>query len=320
MLQFLGSEDVWRTLRAISRSHESPLYVAVPYMGDDCGKLLSLKRGDVLVVALTEANSRNGSVCPDEIARLQKTGVAVFLSSYLHAKVLLCGNKAVVGSANLSKTSAEYLDEAAIVTTDALAIRQIREWFRQRMAEPVTPKWLSICSKVYQPPKGGIRGKAKRTLRERTGQSVWILGLRHTIFPQDEAVVEKRGASQAKREVSDVSRFKIDSVRWTGTPAFLDRMRKGDTVIQVMQNAGPHYAEEAARLVGKRNTQSRRGTPVTYLYLECNRRPKRIPWAVFKKYCRSINLKLARNTGGRELTRSAQAAKVVAFVSRRTQL
>lgn len=124
---------------------------------------------------------------------------------------------------------------------------------------------------------------------------------------------------QAKLELSDASRFRIDSVRWTGTPAFLDRMRKGDTVIQIMQNASSHYAEEAARLVGKRHTKSLRGTPVTYLYLECYRRPKRIPWNNFKKYCRSIDLKLARNTGGRELTRSAQAAKVIAFVSRRNQ-
>lgn len=82
MLQFLGSEDVWRTLRAISRKHKGPLHVAVPYIGDDCGKLLYLRRGDVLVVALTERNSRNGSVCPDEIVRLQKKrsgGISFFL-------------------------------------------------------------------------------------------------------------------------------------------------------------------------------------------------------------------------------------------------
>jgi hypothetical protein len=316
MLQFLGSEDVWATLRAISRKHEGPLYVAVPYMGDDCGKLLYLRRGDVLVVALTERNSRNGSVCPGEIERLQKKGVAVFLSSYLHAKVLLCGNKAVVGSANLSKTSAAHLDEAAILTTDVLAIRQIREWFRERMAEPVTPKWLSICSKVYAPPKGGIRGKAKRTLRERIGQSYWIFGLSEITFPEDEAIVEKVGASEAKRALLDASRFKIDSIRWAGTPAFLDRIRKGDTVIQILRTADSHYAEEPARLVGKRSTKSRRGTPVTYLYLECRRRPKRIPWVKFKKYCRSIDLKLTPNVFSRELTRPAQTAKVIGFVSR----
>ena len=34
MLQFLGNEDTWRTLRAISRNRRCPLLVAVPYLGN----------------------------------------------------------------------------------------------------------------------------------------------------------------------------------------------------------------------------------------------------------------------------------------------
>src|SRR5271165_3110661 len=83
MLQFLGNDDIWRELRAISRHRKCPLYVAVPYLGNAGGKLLYLKRGDVLIVALTLANSRNGSVCPSEIGRLQAKGVRVFLAPYL---------------------------------------------------------------------------------------------------------------------------------------------------------------------------------------------------------------------------------------------
>jgi hypothetical protein len=45
------------------------------------------------------------NTCPAEIQRLQADGVQVFLHSRLHAKVMLCGNKAVVGSANLSQSS-----------------------------------------------------------------------------------------------------------------------------------------------------------------------------------------------------------------------
>jgi hypothetical protein len=101
MLQFLGSEDVWPTFGVISRKHEGLLFVAVPYMGaDGCANLLYLRRGNVLVVALTERNSRNGSVCPDEIGRLQKKGATVFLSTYLSSQgpAVRRDNKAVVGS------------------------------------------------------------------------------------------------------------------------------------------------------------------------------------------------------------------------------
>ena len=74
--------------------------------------MLRLKPDDVLVVSLTEKNSRNGSVCPAEIERLQKKGVKVYTTPDLHAKVMLCGRKTVVSSANLSQTSFEDLDEA----------------------------------------------------------------------------------------------------------------------------------------------------------------------------------------------------------------
>jgi hypothetical protein len=65
MLQFLGSGDTWRTLRSIARQRNCPLWVAVPFLGDGGGKLLHLKRGDVLIVALTIGNARNGSVLRD---------------------------------------------------------------------------------------------------------------------------------------------------------------------------------------------------------------------------------------------------------------
>ena len=151
MLRFLADKEIWRELRTLSRQRKYALYIAVPFLGNGGGRLLSLKRGDVLVVALTEANSRNGSVCPAEIGRLRRKGVKVFLSPNLHAKVVLCGRKAIVGSANLSQTSFAHLDEAAILTTDAIAIKHIGAWFRIRMLEPVSPEWLRICGEVYRP-------------------------------------------------------------------------------------------------------------------------------------------------------------------------
>jgi hypothetical protein len=199
MLRFLGSDDTWRTLRSISRNRSCPLYVAVPFLGKDGGKLLHLKRGDVLVVALTIGNSRNGSVYPAEIERLQANGVKVFLSPVLHAKVLLCGHKAVVGSANLSQTSFSHLDEAAILTNDTKVVKHVRAWFQQRMLEAVSPKWLGICAKAYRPPKGGFGPRGKRTAHA-AGKAVWLLGVDFTDYPDNEAAIAERGLIQAKRQ------------------------------------------------------------------------------------------------------------------------
>jgi len=317
MLQFLGSGDTWRALRSISQHRNNPLYVAVPFLGKDGGKLLHLKRGDVLVVALTIGNARNGSVYPAEIKRLQAKGVKVFIGSALHAKVVLCGSTVIVGSANLSQTSFSVLDEAAILATDATVVKQVRVWFQQRMLEEVSPKWLAVCAKAYRPPKGGFGPRGKRTAHP-VGRAVWLMGLTLTDYPEDEAAFEERGIAQAKRELSDPSTFIVDRIRCAGESAFLTQMRKGDTIIQIMESddSRSHYVEELARLTGKRKTKSRRGGLVTYLFLESRKRPKRIPWPKFKRECLAFGLRLKSTGGTRQLKNPAQAAKVIALVSR----
>jgi hypothetical protein len=284
-------------------------------LGDGGGKLLYLKRGDVLIVALTEANARNGSVCPAEIERLQRKGVQVFIAPSLHAKVTLCGSKAVVGSANLSQTSFTQLDEAAMLTTDASVVKCVRAWFRQRTLEPVSPEWLRICSKAYRPPKGGIRGKGTRKTARNVAAGVWLLNLHVGNHPGDEAAVAQRGAAQARLQLPDPAKFKVSLVRWSGNTPFLTRIHKGDTVIQIMRTPDSRYVEEHARLIGARKTKSQRGTAVTYLYLECRQHPKRQPWADFERRCLSAGLRM--KPGTRQLTNAAQAAKVLAIVSRR---
>jgi len=318
MLQFLGSGDTWRTLRSISRQRNCPLWVAVPFLGQHSGKLLHLKLGDVLVVALTIANSRNGSVCPEEIKRLQAKGVKVCLSPVLHAKVLLCGRKVVVGSANLSQTSFRVLDEAAIITTNPTVVKHVRAWFEQRTLEEVSPKWLATCAKEWHPPRGGFGLRGRKTPRP-AGSTLWLIGLNFSEdYPEDEAAVEQRGAAQAKRELSDPSTFKVQSVRWTAGDAFLDQIRKGDRVVQVMLSADSrsHYAEELARFIGLRKTTSRRGGKVAYVYLEARKRPKRTPWVKFKRSCAEYGLKLTSSNSTRQITKPVQVAKVMALVSR----
>jgi hypothetical protein len=266
-------------MQTISRERRCPLMVAAPFLGSNGGKLLRLKRGDVLIVALTEANSRNGSVCPAEIGRLQRKGVHVFLAPDLHAKVMMCGGKAVVGSANLSQTSFSYLDEAAVLTTDATVVKDVRNWFRERMAEAISPEWLAICGKAYKPPRGGVGNMGKRRVRHSSGRRVWFMSLRMTTHPENEAAAAERGAKAAERELSDTVKFQVTRVRWSRQARFLDAIRKGDSVIQVMRDGDSRYVEEAARFLGIRRTKSVRGAFVSYLYLECRRRPKTVPWS-----------------------------------------
>ena len=174
MQRFLAEQELWSQLQSITKTRKCPIKVAVPYLGKDARKLLHLRRGDAVIVELTLGNSRNGSVCPEEIARLRKKGVDVYVSRDLHAKVLLCGRKAVIGSANLSNNSLKHLDEAALLTTEKPVIRKVRSWFDDRMCEEVTPAWLEKCRKAYRPPKNHSEGNGNRMP---LSNSVWFSGM-----------------------------------------------------------------------------------------------------------------------------------------------
>ncbi len=283
MLAFLHSENIWKELKTLSRERNRRLSVAVPYISRDGGKLLRLKRGDVLVVDLTLENSRNGSVCPAELAQLQRKGVRVFLAPNLHAKIILCGQKVVVSSANLSRHSSDYLDEAGLLTTDVVVVREVRQWFRERTVEEVTPEWLKECDRVYKPPKQGGAQNQNRMLR-RPGRRVWLIGVEPIDYPEEELAFEEEGSRRAKRELTNPRRCEVDSVRWTGKSRFLDQIRRGDTVIQINNLGTSQRVEEAARFLRMSKKKSRRGASVTYIYLECARKPKESSWREFRQY------------------------------------
>jgi hypothetical protein len=126
---------------------------------------------------------------------------------------------------------------------------------------------------------GAERGKTN-------DEMLWLLGLQPTNYPEDENVVMESGASRAKQKLSDPKKYKIDTIRLCGNV----RVREGDKVIQIMRTADSHYVEELAKVIEIRETQSRRGTAVAYLFLECRNRPKRIPWDKFKARLRGLRL------------------------------
>jgi hypothetical protein len=255
--------------------------------------------------------------------RIQKKGVHVFLAPDLHAKVLLCGNKVVVGSANLSQSSFKYRDEAALVTTDRAVVRSVRDWFEQRVSEPITPEWLSICAKAYRPPKpngfGNGGRRARRTVRQRMGRAVWIVGLSPMEqFPESELPIQERGEAEAEKRVKDKKKYEVSSSRMVGCKGLVENARRGDSWIPVWKDGASHYAEEHGRVLGRKKFINKAGTLVTYFFVESARRPKKVGWGRFKQECRSTGLKLGHNVGYREISNPLQAARILKLVSKKT--
>mgnify|MGYP000048778358 CR=1 FL=1 len=310
---FLTQESLWPTLKSLARNCKLRKMVAVPYIGNNGSTPLRLREGDVLICALTEANARKGLVYPDEIEKLQRKGVKVYIEDRLHAKVYLLGRTAVVCSANLSQSSVSSLDEAGILITDRKVTPSIREWFEERMTAPVTPEWLRRCKDVYKPPKGGGENLDSRK-REDEGGSLWLIGVQDTEFPADEEETRKIGHREARKGLR--RGFKIEEVRWSETRTkFSAQAKKGDLVVQVYDNSKGSLVVCPHGKLLKKKTLKRRGQTISYLYLEMPPDYRTIPWEKFKNVCEEFGLHLPKNPVARGVSNVSVARKVQQLVS-----
>src|SRR5215469_6276114 len=155
---FLTSRQLWSTIGDLARRSRGHNLVAVPYVGAGASKQLNLRRGDVLLCALTKGNSRAGAICPAELRMFGNRGVRLYQQADLHAKVYLLGGTLIVTSANLSGAARDILDEVGIISTDREWVREGKAWFHARLTQPITPHWLKECEQAYRPPRVPLLG------------------------------------------------------------------------------------------------------------------------------------------------------------------
>ncbi len=97
-------------------------YVAIAYV--TAPDLLSIGSGDLVVVDASPAAVASGGTDPSALRRWAEAGADVRSRSGVHAKIIVTRSSTVVGSANASANSAEYLSEAVLVTNSADIRRQ----------------------------------------------------------------------------------------------------------------------------------------------------------------------------------------------------
>lgn len=308
--EFIFGEAVWATLGELARRASAGKMVATGYLGDRAGDRLRLGEGDVLLVAMSEGNAKNGSVSPKEVRRLQRLGTEVFVDERLHAKVYLFGEVVAVGSPNLSINS-QWLHETLLVSRDRQIVLGVRRWFEQHCVTPVTPEWLDHCLSIYKPPRFiGTKGS-----RQSVEGRLWLLGLSEMEFPEDEAEDREDGEEEARRTAK--SGFTVEPLRFTGSSLFAREVKVGDLAIQVWNEARSRRVYPHARIVGVQRTRSARGAKVLYVYVETEPEPSTISWRDFKREMSSVGLKLGRDVSTREIKAPAEVARAKALTRSR---
>ncbi len=224
----LLTNAIWRDLTIMASKHRG--VVAVPYLASGGAKLLPLREGSVLVVSCTEACVRSGLVDPSELLRLANRGVQIHNCTNLHAKVYVFGRSAVVGSANVSTSSAMRLFEAGIRTSDPTVVQACRAFVLSLCGDQLSTEYLTELKKVYRPPIGvprPLRNGSKQLLPQHS--LIWAVPLAPTKYdPEDKANMSK--ARAAARSVADLAAQSLDEFVWSGKQ-FVDKLSFGQRVV-----------------------------------------------------------------------------------------
>jgi hypothetical protein len=184
----LVTKAPWDRIQSLVKKEPGNCHVAVAYFGSGASKLLPLKAGSVLVVDMSERAVKSGQTKPSEVSKLLRNGVEVHSIENLHAKVFVVGRRVLVGSTNVSFTSANGLVEALLETNTQEPVRLCRDFVKSLLGEVVDEAHARRMQRLYRPPRFG-KGNQKRTAkhtRQPAHSPLWAIPMEHiTVDDQD---------------------------------------------------------------------------------------------------------------------------------------
>ena len=284
MTHFLINEALWKTLteRIKTARHVD---AAIAYFGRNGATLLRLRRGDRLVVDMSTPTVRAGGTDPYEVEKLIRRGVQVFTRRNLHAKIVIADNSVVSGSANVSKRSRQVLDEAAILTSEPVAVRRARGFVDRISTEPVRPEYLEKCKRLYRPSRGlGLLGPREESRAPHA--KLWLVRLGEGYIPESELSQYERSEKRAEKLVRNRMRFTTTDFHWSHKPRMADVLEMGDWIIQILKRGDRNYVYPPGQLLLIDSYPRGAGRRRWVFRLEVPKRGQVVPWAKFQRAAR----------------------------------
>lgn len=227
--------NIWKQIA--SNVNKAPRrFAAVAYVSSTAR--LNFRKGDVLICDASDRAIKSAETSAKVLRSLMRKGVDLYSMSDLHAKVVLFGKTALVGSCNLSISSAEELTELAILTDRKQLVAQATAFLYglREISRRIDRSFLTRISKI----KVNARRRRRRRKPPPTtkfGNKVWIVSvkqLEENKYPKEQPFVQK-AENKARQIVSDKS-TDVSWIRWTGKSKFRSHAREGDIVIQIWES------------------------------------------------------------------------------------
>ncbi|MBZ0144812.1 MAG: phospholipase D family protein [Rhodocyclaceae bacterium] len=309
--RFLFNASLWAELeKRVPKSKK--VEAAIAYLGEGGAALLPLRRGDRLVVDMSLPRVRAGNTDPREVRKLLRRGVEVYSRASLHAKFLILDGTVLAGSANITKSAKERLDEAAILTDDPAAVRRARAIFEQLCTEPVRKDYLEVCLREYRPPSfGGKAVAGPRRGRKPVQAKLWLIaGLRYRDVPDSELELAEKSAAK----VEPVQAFERSELRYLHYPAeqkFFRRLRAGDWAIRCFSDGRGISVWPPARFLGHDSYRRDGGKRRHLLHFEEGLDAEPMSWTALRKAAPGIRTILGVKPRTKPIPRDAEADAIL---------
>jgi len=287
--------DVWREAsRRLSKPAKK--FAAIAYVTR--ATALRFTRGDVVVCDASDVAIKCGETSATVLRKLSRAGVSVYSCPGLHAKALVCGDVAVVGSANLSLSSANNLIEASILSRRFQVRSQVRAFIGQLVesSQRVDGPFLRRVSKL--PVSIRWYPTAHRKKMRIVGHRTWVVStvLLAKLRSQEKDLVaagEKEAQNKLTNTKSDVS-----WIRWMGKSGFRALAKEGDSLIELSRNK----RKTRCSVYQPRTILMRQDAPTwTRFYLEDPPECLDFPWRTFQRQLRKVGIHGVRVGSTREL-------------------
>ncbi len=210
-----------------SAMKEKPVLAAVAYVTDVGG--LPLGAGDTLICDASDATAKSGGTSRETLRHLVTCGVKVFSLPGLHAKVVVAGPRAIVGSSNWSKHSEDDLIEASLDTDDPAMVKAAAAFVRKQARRAVQVDQAFIESMPDAEPTKHAAGGGKKSSPDRPAKA-WLLAT-WTLHGHREFQERIKGKVATLAEITRDAT--LDSVRWDPGEKEGARLNRGDRIVMI---------------------------------------------------------------------------------------
>jgi len=302
VMQKVLSSDLWKAVKVQARKAQQRK-AAIAYVTQD---LLGFRKGDALLMDASKFAIGNGETDAKLLRTLHQQGVRLYHCGSLHAKVILLDDVAVIGSANLSRSSAENLVEAGLMTDHSSTVSGVASFIEQLIlqSKELLAEDIDALCKIKVTRRGGRPQEgAKQPKPEITplGNRIWLVGIHQ--LAKDPPPSEQEQIDQAIEILRPKMRTpdeEFSYVRFGLRGRFALECREGDSLIRIWRSSA-----------AKRPSSVMRITPVllkqktdrwTYFYLsDATGKYPEMSWGKFQRLLKEVGYKRPVRAGSVQL-------------------